>query len=63
MLTQKRKKSIDSMTVEDLRQNAESMGVELGTGYLKKQDLRNRIYAKLPKIKPKGSSIFIRKKR
>jgi len=59
----KEKKKIDSMTVEELRQRAESMGVELGTGYVKKQDLRNKIYAKLPKVKTEGSGIFIRKKR
>jgi hypothetical protein len=58
----KEKKKIDSMTVEELRQKAESMGVDLGTGYVKKQDWRNKIYAKLPKLKTEGSGIFIRKK-
>lgn len=54
------KKKIDSLTVEQLKQKAESMGIALGTGYVKKQDLRNKIYAKLPKIKPEGSGLFAR---
>ena len=36
------RKKVDSLTVEELRKKAESLGIDLGTGYIKKQELKKK---------------------
>ena len=55
------KKKIDSMTVAQLKNYLDSKNIPYKSKD-KRQDLRNIVYTTLPKIKPEGSGIFIRKK-